>query len=65
MNFVNKICSNLTLPHFSPDGSTIVSSDDSGTVCIWGQNKNIIRFDEIGEKVKKNKFLFRIPQFSD
>ncbi|KAJ6625922.1 WD repeat, SAM and U-box domain-containing protein 1 [Pseudolycoriella hygida] len=28
---------------FSPDGSTIISSDDTGTVCVWGQNKNIIR----------------------
>uniref|UniRef100_A0A182NHR0 U-box domain-containing protein n=1 Tax=Anopheles dirus TaxID=7168 RepID=A0A182NHR0_9DIPT len=24
---------------FSPNGSTIVSSDDNGSVCIWGQDK--------------------------
>lgn len=28
---------------FSPDGRFIVSSDDSGTVCVWGQNKTIVR----------------------
>lgn len=27
----------------SPDGENIVSSDDSGTVCVWGQNKSITR----------------------
>lgn len=27
----------------SPDGQNIVSSDDSGTVCLWGQNKSITR----------------------
>lgn len=27
----------------SPDGQSIVSSDDSGNVCVWGQNKSIIR----------------------
>lgn len=57
-------CLNLTLPNLSPDGSTIVSSDDSGTVCIWGQNKNIIRFDEMIEKKmefnSKNSTIFRL-----
>ncbi|XP_055313045.1 WD repeat, SAM and U-box domain-containing protein 1-like isoform X2 [Sitodiplosis mosellana] len=28
---------------FSPDGANIVSSDDSGTVCVWGQSKSITR----------------------
>lgn len=28
---------------YSPDGMNIVGSDDSGAVCIWGQNKNVIR----------------------
>ncbi|GAB0093854.1 WD repeat, SAM and U-box domain-containing protein 1 [Sergentomyia squamirostris] len=34
---------------FSPDGSSLVSSDDSGAICIWGQNHNFvssIRFHE-------------------
>ncbi|XP_053673256.1 WD repeat, SAM and U-box domain-containing protein 1-like [Anopheles nili] len=26
---------------FSPNGSTIVSSDDSGSICIWAQNKSL------------------------
>ncbi|EDO63689.1 AGAP005577-PA [Anopheles gambiae str. PEST] len=26
---------------FSPNGSTIVSSDDSGSICIWGQDKSL------------------------
>lgn len=30
-------------PEISPDGQSIVSSDDSGTVCVWGQSKSIIR----------------------
>lgn len=29
---------------FSPDGSALVSSDDSGGVCVWGQNKNFIKY---------------------
>lgn len=28
---------------FSPDGTSIVSSDDCGVVCVWGQNKSIVR----------------------
>lgn len=28
---------------FSPDGSTMVSSDDSGAICVWGHNKSITR----------------------
>lgn len=30
-------------PEISPDGQSIVSSDDMGTVCVWGQSKSIIR----------------------
>lgn len=29
---------------FSPDGQNIATSDDSGTVCIWGQSKSIIKY---------------------
>lgn len=27
----------------SPDGTFIASSDDSGAVCVWGQNKNLLK----------------------
>lgn len=33
-----------SLRSISPDGRTIVSSDDSGSVCVWGQSKAIIRY---------------------
>lgn len=26
---------------FSPNGNSIVSSDDSGSICIWGQSKTL------------------------
>lgn len=28
---------------FSPNGSYIISSDDSGTICVWGQNRNLLK----------------------
>lgn len=27
----------------SPNGSYIASSDDSGAVCVWGQNKTLLK----------------------
>ncbi|XP_059616079.1 WD repeat, SAM and U-box domain-containing protein 1-like isoform X2 [Phlebotomus argentipes] len=35
---------------FRPDGSVIVSSDDSGGVCMWGQSKNFISSIRVHEE---------------
>ncbi|XP_058827920.1 uncharacterized protein LOC131687848 isoform X2 [Topomyia yanbarensis] len=35
---------------FSPNGALIVSSDDSGSICVWGQDKNLKRYMKIHDE---------------
>ncbi|XP_055621483.1 WD repeat, SAM and U-box domain-containing protein 1-like [Toxorhynchites rutilus septentrionalis] len=35
---------------FSPNGEWIVSSDDSGSICVWGQNKSLKRHMRIHDE---------------
>ncbi|XP_058458730.1 WD repeat, SAM and U-box domain-containing protein 1-like isoform X2 [Malaya genurostris] len=35
---------------FSPNGSSIVSADDSGSICVWGQDKNLKRHLKIHDE---------------
>ncbi|XP_053685350.1 WD repeat, SAM and U-box domain-containing protein 1-like [Sabethes cyaneus] len=35
---------------FSPNGASIVSSDDSGSICVWGSDKNLKRYMKIHDE---------------
>uniref|UniRef100_A0A182PHG7 U-box domain-containing protein n=1 Tax=Anopheles epiroticus TaxID=199890 RepID=A0A182PHG7_9DIPT len=43
---------------FSPNGSTIVSSDDSGSVCIWGQDKTLKWYVCFWSMLSKSSFPY-------
>lgn len=43
---------------FSPNGNSIVSSDDSGSICIWGQNKTLKKTLKFHEEAVHSKIFF-------
>lgn len=51
---------------FSQSGEFIATADDSGTVCIWSQNKSLIRWVFYTETIYESPFVnFRILRYHE
>lgn len=50
---------------FSPNGEFIASADDSGTACIWSQNKSLIKYNIFTNFININQMNLRILRYHE